>query len=258
MDPGAMVQDAIDELERIVAAAYRPGEGLTRRAAGGLAVGGGLAAHVALSSALLTAYDVSGRLPYSMLAEELMQFARRTLWDDRSACFTDAPLDPVDTCVLNCDAARVLCGLAALHGDEGYRAAAVIRPEAAYADDAARILIAQEGASRESGACRGAYGLALQEWLAYAAKDHIHHRFEAVGLSKTQSVFLIYFIAATLGLSAILLKEDDALLVSAHFGPIPIDLPRLPLTRDRVATRILELDRGLCAEGHSASRGQGR
>ena len=29
----------------------------------------------------------------------------------------------------------------------------------------------------------------LQEWLAYAAKDHIHHRFEAVGLSKTQSVF---------------------------------------------------------------------
>jgi UDP-GlcNAc:undecaprenyl-phosphate GlcNAc-1-phosphate transferase len=47
----------------------------------------------------------------------------------------------------------------------------------------------------------------LREWLAYAAKDHIHHRFEAVGLSKTQSVFLIYFIAATLGLSAILLKE---------------------------------------------------
>ena len=47
----------------------------------------------------------------------------------------------------------------------------------------------------------------LREWLAYAAKDHIHHRFEAVGLTKTQSVFLIYFIAATLGLSAILLKE---------------------------------------------------
>src|SRR4029450_9920712 len=43
----------------------------------------------------------------------------------------------------------------------------------------------------------------FREWLAYAAKDHIHHRFEAVGLSKTQSVFLIYFIAATLGLSAI-------------------------------------------------------
>jgi uncharacterized protein YyaL (SSP411 family) len=166
VDPGAIVQDAIDELERIVAAAYRPGAGLTQRGAGGVAVAGGLAAHVALSSALLTAYDLSGRLPYSMLAEELMQFARRTLWDDGAARFIDAQLDPVDTCFLNCDAARVLCGLAALHADDGYRAAAVIRPEAAYADDAARILTAQEGASRESGACRGAYGLALQEWLA--------------------------------------------------------------------------------------------
>jgi UDP-GlcNAc:undecaprenyl-phosphate GlcNAc-1-phosphate transferase len=47
----------------------------------------------------------------------------------------------------------------------------------------------------------------LREWLAYTGKDHIHHRFEAVGLSKPQSVFLILFIAATLGLSATLLKE---------------------------------------------------
>ena len=35
----------------------------------------------------------------------------------------------------------------------------------------------------------------LREWLAYTGKDHIHHRFEALGLTKTQSVFLIYFIA---------------------------------------------------------------
>ena len=166
VDPGAIVQDAIDELERIVAAAYRPGEGLTDRDAGGAAAGGGLAAYVTLSSALLTAYDVSGRLPYSMLAEELMQFVRRTRWDDGAGRFTDARLDPIDICCLNCDAARVLCGLAALHADDGYRAAAVIRPEAAYADQAARILTAQEGASRQSGACRGAYGLALQERLA--------------------------------------------------------------------------------------------
>jgi UDP-GlcNAc:undecaprenyl-phosphate GlcNAc-1-phosphate transferase len=48
----------------------------------------------------------------------------------------------------------------------------------------------------------------LREWLAYTGKDHIHHRFEAVGLTKTQSVLLIYFIAGTLGLSAILLKES--------------------------------------------------
>jgi UDP-GlcNAc:undecaprenyl-phosphate/decaprenyl-phosphate GlcNAc-1-phosphate transferase len=46
----------------------------------------------------------------------------------------------------------------------------------------------------------------LQEWLAYTGKDHMHHRFEALGLTKRQSVLLIFFIAATLGLSALLLK----------------------------------------------------
>jgi UDP-GlcNAc:undecaprenyl-phosphate/decaprenyl-phosphate GlcNAc-1-phosphate transferase len=49
----------------------------------------------------------------------------------------------------------------------------------------------------------------VREWLAYTGKDHIHHRFEALGLTKAQSVFLIYFIAGTLGLSAILLKQTD-------------------------------------------------
>ena len=47
----------------------------------------------------------------------------------------------------------------------------------------------------------------VREWLAYTGKDHIHHRFEALGLTKAQSVFLIYFIAGTLGLSALQLKE---------------------------------------------------
>jgi UDP-GlcNAc:undecaprenyl-phosphate/decaprenyl-phosphate GlcNAc-1-phosphate transferase len=49
----------------------------------------------------------------------------------------------------------------------------------------------------------------LREWLAYTGKDHIHHRFEAAGLTKRQSVLLIYFIAGTLGLSAILLKQSS-------------------------------------------------
>ena len=50
----------------------------------------------------------------------------------------------------------------------------------------------------------------VHEWLAYTGKDHIHHRFEALGLSKAQSVLLIYFIAATLGLSALLLENASA------------------------------------------------
>lgn len=47
----------------------------------------------------------------------------------------------------------------------------------------------------------------LPEWLAYTGRDHIHHRFEQLGLTKRQSVLLILFLASTLGLSAILLKN---------------------------------------------------
>jgi UDP-GlcNAc:undecaprenyl-phosphate GlcNAc-1-phosphate transferase len=47
----------------------------------------------------------------------------------------------------------------------------------------------------------------VREWLAYTGKDHLHHRFAALGLNQAQSVLLILFIAATLGLSAILLRH---------------------------------------------------
>ncbi len=62
----------------------------------------------------------------------------------------------------------------------------------------------------------------FHEWLAYVGRDHIHHRFEAIGLTKTESVLLIFFISFTLGLSAILLKdaaphEATLLLLQAVF-----------------------------------------
>lgn len=47
----------------------------------------------------------------------------------------------------------------------------------------------------------------LPEWLAYTGRDHIHHRFEQLGLTKRQSVLLIFFLASMLGLSALLLKD---------------------------------------------------
>jgi len=59
------------------------------------------------------------------------------------------------------------------------------------------------------------------EWLAYTARDHIHHRFEALGLTRTETVLLIFFIAATLGISAMLLKEatkHEAALVLIQAG----------------------------------------
>ncbi len=59
------------------------------------------------------------------------------------------------------------------------------------------------------------------EWLAYTARDHIHHRFEAVGLTRTETVLLIFFIAATLGVSAMQLKDatkHEAALVLIQAG----------------------------------------
>ena len=59
------------------------------------------------------------------------------------------------------------------------------------------------------------------DWLAYTATDHIHHRFESLGLTRTETVLLILFIAATLGLSAMLLKDatkHEAALVLIQAG----------------------------------------
>jgi hypothetical protein len=145
-DPQDLVPAAIDQLEHVIGGAYQPGSG----------VRGGLINQVRAASALLTAFEITGRLPYSMLAEELMQTARRTASDEA---------DP-DAILANCEAARVLCRLAALHGDADYRKAAVIASDADYRGDAARILAAQSpralGATAPHAA---AYGLALLDLL---------------------------------------------------------------------------------------------
>lgn len=164
IDLDTIVAEAVDELERLVAVAYRPGEGLVQDGsvhdAGGL-----LANHIAAASALLTGFDVSGRIPYAMLAEELAEFSRRRWWNDDSGCFGDDALDGPVMFRLNCEAARVLCRLAALHADQAYRAAAVIGARSACGDDAGRILRAHASVASDSGAAAAAYGLALVDWL---------------------------------------------------------------------------------------------
>ncbi len=165
LDLPAIAPPAVDELERVVAASYRPGEGLLEPHDAG-AAGGQLANYIFLASALLTAYEISGRLPYSMLAEELVQAARRRYWRDSAGCFETAGVTHRDLFRLNCEGARLLCRLAALHRDPDYRAAAVIRDEAAYADDAARILEAYAEDVAALGAAAAVYGLALGERLA--------------------------------------------------------------------------------------------
>ena len=161
-----LVPAAIDELERVVAAAYNPGAGLAHSVGEPSGVRGCLADHVRAASALLTAFATTGRLSYSMLAEELMQFARRALWDDETGGFSASNGDRQQPFVLNCEAARVLCRLAALHGEREYREAAVLASGADYENDAARILSAGSRTYQVRGLSSAAYGLALEEWLA--------------------------------------------------------------------------------------------
>jgi hypothetical protein len=178
-DPQELVPSAIDELERVIGGAYRPGEGMAHKLDDSNGARGRLGDQVRPASALLTAHSCSGRLPYAMLAEELMQFAHRTLWDQAAHGFFREPSPPrgdpapgQDTprqdkpFVLNCEAARVLCRLAALHHSGEYRRAAVLAPDADYGRDAALTLTALEPSYRQHGVNGAIYGLALGEWLA--------------------------------------------------------------------------------------------
>ena len=127
-----LISASIDELERLVGRVYRPGERLPRSVRNPDADDGGVDEHVAAATALLTAHDVTARLPYSMLAEELIQFVRAA----------DGPK--------GLHYVRVLCRLARLHDDEDYRRAAVIAASTDYRAEARAVL---EDIRLPDGAC---------------------------------------------------------------------------------------------------------
>jgi hypothetical protein len=152
-----LAADAIDALERVVAGAYRPGQGVSHEIAKPSFVRGGLSDHVRSASALLTAYTLTARLPYAMLADELMQSVLRTPPDD--------PGDGDVSFALDCELARVFCRLAALHRDEEYRRTAVLAVNEDYGADAAQTLTALASSVHERGVEAAPFGLALAEWL---------------------------------------------------------------------------------------------
>jgi hypothetical protein len=156
-EPG-LIQGAVDELERLVSRDYEPGDGLAD---------GGLADQLWGAAALLTGYEMTGRLPYAMLADELARVARTRWWRREDGLFEDAGLFTE-----NCEAASLCCRLASLYADADYCEAAVRAPDADYAADAGRLLAAQAAAARARGARAAVYGLALGEWLAL--RDELH------------------------------------------------------------------------------------
>lgn len=151
-----VVADAIDELERIIGLNYRPGEGV---------LPGRLVVQVRAATALLTAFGLTARLPYSMLADELVQFARRTMWDGDRGGFYDDGRCRDKPFVTNCEAARVLCRLQTLYRDNEYRTVAVTASDADYGRDAELTLNALDSSAQEDATMAAEYGLALDEWL---------------------------------------------------------------------------------------------
>ncbi len=61
----------------------------------------------------------------------------------------------------------------------------------------------------------------FREWIDYVGKDHMHHRFFAVLGDRRKVVLFIYLVSATLGISAIALRNarvvDGILLVAQAF-----------------------------------------
>jgi uncharacterized protein YyaL (SSP411 family) len=146
----------IDDLEQLIRAGYEPGDGL---------VDASLPDQLRTAAALLTAFELTGRLPYSMLAEELLQVARRTAWDDEQGMFRA-------TVAGNSLAVQVLCRLAILHRDPSYTERAVVATSPSYQVDAARILRKLATTYRGAPAAAAEYGLALLEWFALTARPN--------------------------------------------------------------------------------------
>ena len=117
-EDGSLRETALRTLETVLLATYKPGKGLAHCSGG---VRGLLTDHVAMTTAHLDAWDLTGDEVYQMMAQELAQFMVRTMalpdggFSDRAALEGEElpgllarPLKPF---VLNCEAAQAFCRL---------------------------------------------------------------------------------------------------------------------------------------------------
>lgn len=156
----ALGKRALDALERVLLVSYKPGQGVAHSGAG---VRGLLADQVAMAAANLDAWESTGNIVYRMMAEELMHYALRAMWDERGGGFFDRAIDfdPGTGCpaaqlkpfTTNCDAALVL------------RRLAVAVNDAVFAKRADETLTAISGRAAESGPLAAHYLIARRAVL---------------------------------------------------------------------------------------------
>ena len=124
LDDTALGEFALKSLERVVVACYSPGAGIAHCLDGRPAVRGLLDDQVAMAAAHLDAHAATGNIVYEMMAQELMHYAVRMMWDEEGGGFFDRSVPEAaeriglmgerrKPFVQNCDAARVLKRLAA-------------------------------------------------------------------------------------------------------------------------------------------------
>ena len=148
---------ALGAFESVVVPTYKPGDGVGHDAAAGSTASsrGLLGDQIHAGLALIWAHAATGQLPYSMLAAEVLQFAVRTMWDERAGRFrdradTDDPLLPFEP---NCLAACAFDRLAVLTGDRTHQ------------ERALTILRSLEGETAERDLYGAPYALAVREVL---------------------------------------------------------------------------------------------
>jgi uncharacterized protein YyaL (SSP411 family) len=168
MHDAALSEFAIASLEHVGLRCYRPGKGmahyvdrevvLRRGPEHATEVRGLLDDQIAMAQAHLDAFEATGNIVYEMMAEELMLYATRTLWDEEEGGFRDHLVDehddigllrePYKPFVANCSAARVLHRLASTSGNDAFATqaartlAAVARRASAEGPLAAEFVLA--------------------------------------------------------------------------------------------------------------------
>ena len=128
IDDTALGEFALRSLERVSLGAYKPGAGVAHYVDDGAHVRGLLDDQIAMATAQLDAYDATGNIVYEMMAQELVHFALRTMWDEREGGFFDRTVPDeqervglmqhrIKPFVSNCEAARLMRRLAGSCGE---------------------------------------------------------------------------------------------------------------------------------------------
>jgi uncharacterized protein YyaL (SSP411 family) len=129
LDDDGLRMFALRSLERVVLRHYRPGGGVAHCVEGDQEVRGLIDDQIAMASANLDAFDVTGDIVYEMMAEELARQAIAACHDGDGGGFFDRAIGahdigllrrPLKPFVANCEAARMLHRLAVVSGDSEF------------------------------------------------------------------------------------------------------------------------------------------